>query len=58
MALIAELRLCQIGDSVEVLSSDQGSASDIPAWIAKVRHELVSVEERDEVWHIIVKKLK
>lgn len=58
MELIAALKLVQIGDEIEVLSSDKGSVSDIPEWVHKVHHEMVSVTERDGYWSIIVRKAK
>ena len=39
MELIAGLKLINISDEIEVLSSDKGSAKDIPEWVNKVRHE-------------------
>jgi tRNA 2-thiouridine synthesizing protein A len=58
MELIATLKLCEVGDEIEVWSSDRGSAKDIPEWIAKVGHELVSSEEKENYWSIVVKKTK
>jgi len=58
MELIATLKLVNVGDEVEVLSTDKGSAKDIPEWVKKVRHELVSVEQHDKEWSIIVRKAK
>ncbi|MCB1492626.1 MAG: sulfurtransferase TusA family protein [Rhodobiaceae bacterium] len=58
MELIAGLKLVNIGDEVEVLSSDKGSASDIPEWVKKVKHDVVSIDEADGVWSIVVKKMK
>jgi tRNA 2-thiouridine synthesizing protein A len=58
MELIASLKLIEIGEEIEVLSSDKGSAKDIPAWVAKVKHEVVSNEEQEDAWHIVVRKLK
>jgi TusA-related sulfurtransferase len=58
MELIAALKLVQIGDEIEVLSTDKGSASDIPEWVKKVRHELVGVTQQDGFWSIIVRKAK
>ncbi len=58
MELIASLKLCEVGDEVEVLSSDRGSAKDIPEWVAKVGHEVVSNEEKDGYWSIVVKRMK
>ena len=39
MELIARLKMSQIGDELEVLSNDKGSANDIPEWVNKVGHE-------------------
>lgn len=58
MELIANLKLVEIGDEIEVLSSDKGSAKDIPAWVDKVKHELVSVDEKSGVWSIVVRRAK
>ncbi|SEH40447.1 sulfurtransferase TusA family protein [Magnetospirillum fulvum] len=58
MELIAALKEASIGDEVEVLSSDKGSADDIPAWTRKVGHHLVSSEDRGDHWAIVVRKMK
>jgi len=58
MELIAALKLCEVGDEVDVWASDRGSAKDIPEWVAKVGHEVVSNEEKDGYWSIVVKKTK
>jgi len=58
MELIAALKEASIGDEVEVLSSDKGSADDIPAWTRKVGHQLVSSEDRGDHWAIVVRKMK
>ena len=58
MELIAALKTKEIGDEVEVLSKDKGSANDIPLWTKKVGHELISTEKIDDYWSIVVKKMK
>ena len=58
MELIAGMKMAQVGDELEVLSSDKGSANDIPEWIRKVGHELLGTREEAGVWHISVKKAK
>jgi len=37
MEPIAGLKLIRLGDEIEVLSSDKGSAAGIPEWVKKVR---------------------
>ena len=58
MELIAALKLAQVGDEIEVLSTDSGSASDIPEWIRKVGHQMVSNTGDQGVWHVVVRKAK
>lgn len=56
MELIAAVKMAEVGEEIEVLSSDKGSANDIPEWIRKVKHEHIGTEEKEGVWHILVKK--
>lgn len=58
MELIEALKLSEVGDELEVWSSDQGSQKDIPQWIAKVGHELVEIVEHDGYSAIVIKKAK
>jgi tRNA 2-thiouridine synthesizing protein A len=58
MNLIAAIRQGQVGQVLEVLSSDEGSRTDIPAWVAKAKHELVEVVEDDGYAHFIVRKAR
>jgi len=37
---------------------DQGSATDIPAWVAKARHELVEVTTEDGYTRFCVRKAR
>lgn len=41
MELIRGIKVLPIGGVVAVLSSDPGSAKDIPIWIAKAGHEFI-----------------
>ena len=58
MELIAAMKRAAVGDELEVLSSDAGSAKDIPEWIHKVGHELLDVCRDGDVWHVRVRKTK
>ena len=58
MELIAGIKMAQVGDELEVLSTDKGSANDIPEWIRKVGHDLLGSREEAGVWHINVRKAK
>lgn len=58
MSLIGAIREGQVGDVIEVLSSDQGSRTDIPAWTSKAGHELVEVAEEEGFARFIIKKVR
>ncbi len=58
MELIAALKLLQVGDEVEIFSSDQGTAKDVPEWAAKVGHETVESGDKDGHWYVVVRKMK
>lgn len=58
MELISGIKSAEVGQEIEVLSTDDGSANDIPEWINKVGHELVEKFNTDGVWHVVVRKAK
>lgn len=58
MELIAKIKSAPIGAELHVLSTDKGSAKDIPAWVQKVGQEYLGTEEKDGYWVVKVKKIK
>jgi tRNA 2-thiouridine synthesizing protein A len=58
MNLIGAIRQGQVGQVFEVLSSDEGSKTDIPAWVAKAKHELVAVVGEDGYARFVVRKAR
>ena len=58
MNLIGAIRQGQVGQVFEVLSSDEGSRTDIPAWVTKAKQELVEVREDQGFVHFIVRKVR
>lgn len=58
MNLIGLIRQSKVGQVLEVLSSDEGSRTDIPAWVAKARHELVEVVPLDGYARFVVRKAR
>jgi TusA-related sulfurtransferase len=58
MSLIGAIREGLVGDVIEVLSSDEGSRADIPAWVAKAGHELVTIDPDDGFSRFIVRKAR
>ncbi len=58
LELIAGLKLIEVGDEIEVWSSDMGSVKDIPEWVAKVGHEMGETAEQKGYWSLRIKKSK
>ena len=58
MELLTYMKQAKVGDTLELLSTDEGSGADVPEWVHKAGHELVSNEKVDGVWHIKVRKTK
>jgi TusA-related sulfurtransferase len=58
MSLIGAIRESVVDDVIEVLSSDEGSKTDIPAWVAKAGHELVEVEALDGYAAFTIRKVR
>jgi TusA-related sulfurtransferase len=58
MELITHMKSTEVGQTVELLSTDEGTANDVPEWVEKVGHEMVSSEKIEDVWHLRIKKLK
>lgn len=58
MELIGALKHAQVGDEIEVWSTDKGSVTDIPEWVKKVHHDLVTVDEKAGYWSVVVRKAK
>jgi len=58
MNLIGAIRQGEVGQTFDVLSSDEGSKTDIPAWVAKAKHELVEVRPDAGFTHFIVRKVR
>ena len=58
MSLIGAIREGTVGDTIEVLSSDEGSKADIPAWVTKAQHELVDVVEDAGYTRFVIRKAR
>jgi TusA-related sulfurtransferase len=58
MSLIGAIRESQVGDVIAVLSTDEGSKSDIPAWLTKAGHELIETAPDDGATRFVVKKAR
>lgn len=58
MELISNMKQISVGDTIELLSTDEGSADDVPEWVNKVGHEMVGSEKIDGIWHLKILKKK
>jgi len=58
MSLIGAIREGQVGDVIEVLSSDEGSKTDIPAWLLKAKHELIELDAEDGFARFVIRKAR
>jgi tRNA 2-thiouridine synthesizing protein A len=58
MELIRAIREGQVGDVIAVLSSDSGSKTDIPKWVAKAGHRLIALDNLDGYDRIVIEKAR
>ena len=58
MELIRGIRESQVGDVLAVRSTDRGSRIDIPKWVEKAGHRLVSVDSLEGYDEIVVEKVR
>ncbi|HLB61936.1 MAG TPA: sulfurtransferase TusA family protein [Actinomycetota bacterium] len=58
MSLIGAIREGSVDDVIEVLSSDEGSRTDVPAWVAKAGHEMLEVVEENGFARFVVRKAR
>ena len=58
MELIRAIRESQHGDVIAVLSSDKGSKIDIPKWVEKAGHRLVSLETLNGYDQLVIQKVR
>jgi TusA-related sulfurtransferase len=58
MELIRAIREGTVGDIIAVYSSDKGSKTDIPKWIEKAGHRLITLDARGGYDEIVVEKMR
>jgi tRNA 2-thiouridine synthesizing protein A len=58
MNLIGAIRQGEVGQVIEVLSSDEGSKTDIPAWVTKAKQEMVEVVPEDGYARFVIRKVR
>lgn len=58
MELIRHVKQGQVGEVFAILSSDSGSAVDIPKWAAKAGHEFLETVPHGDYAEIVVRKTR
>lgn len=58
MEMIRQVKAAQVGDVIAVISGDEGSRKDIPAWIEKAKQEFLGMEPVEGATRFIVRKVK
>lgn len=49
---------CPVGEVMEVLSSDEGTKTDITRWCGKMKHEYLGDIEDDGYWRIYLRRVQ
>jgi TusA-related sulfurtransferase len=57
MELIRGIKALPVGSVLAVLSSDPGSAKDIPAWIQKANHESIGAFPEQGYTRFVARKM-
>ncbi|MBM3897087.1 MAG: sulfurtransferase TusA family protein [Thaumarchaeota archaeon] len=45
-----------VGGVLEVLATDPAAKEDIPAWVRRAGHDLISMQQEDETFKFLVKR--
>ena len=53
-----KIKELKIGQVLEVLSTDEGIKTDMPAWCQATEQEFLGIEEKGGEYRVFVKKLK
>ena len=53
-----QLEKMEIGEVLEVITTDEISKVDLPLWCRQTGNELIEIVEENETFHIFVRKLK
>lgn len=51
-----EIKLMQVGEILEIIATDAGVRSDMPAWCKKTGHEFMGIECEDDEYRVYVRK--
>ena len=46
------------GQVLEVLASDEGTRSDLPVWVKRVKHEYIGIIEGEGYFKMLIRRMK
>ena len=53
-----KMKRMEIGEVLEVLSTDKGILEDMPVWCRQTGQEFLGIEEEDDIFKAYVKKIQ
>jgi TusA-related sulfurtransferase len=53
-----KLRKMEVGKTLEVIGDHGPSKKEVPEAMIKQGQQVLSIEEKDGLWHILIKKVK
>lgn len=56
--LAKKMKSMKVGDELDLISDDEGSKADVPAWCQRTGNELVDMKESNGVFTYRIRKLK
>jgi len=56
MELVRAIKEIEVGQIIDLYSSDEGSKRDIPKWVEKAGHEMLEIREDEGFRYFIIKK--
>ena len=56
LELIRGVKSVDVGQTLQVLSSDPGSNKDIPAWVAKAKQDMIGIYPEDGYRRFVIGK--
>ena len=56
LRISAAMKDMQVGEVIELLTTDPGAKSDVPAWSQRAKHQLLRIKEEGGVCTFYVRK--
>lgn len=50
------IKTIEVGQVLELLATDPGVTPDMRAWTSRTGHELLSIEQEGDVFHVFVRR--